>query len=502
MSPRFEEVLWTPLAVNPPRQRPAGLLGVLRNPLYRSGYALITNVGGTTVAGLGFWAIAAHLYGSQRVGQASALVAALVLVSSFAQLNLNNTLPRFLPEAGRRAGRLVRYGYAASCVAALFISVAFIFVVPRLSPHWQFLSNSDPLKAAFVAATVVWGVFALQDSVLLGLQRPVMVPVENTVYGVAKLLMLLSIASVLPSTGVFIAWIVPLAINIPGVNWLIFSRYLKDWAPAKSVATVRPRQIIRFTWVDHVGNLFSQTAGNLLPLLVLTVLGAAPAASFYIAWTITTGLNLAAISFATSLLVVGSANPERLGELTRGVISRTLTVTVLGAVAFGLGARFILLVYGHAYASKASLLLALLAAGSVFYGLLAIVFSIDRIVGQVGRATLSRVAQALLTLSASWLLIRRMGIDGVGVAWLVANLLVALARLPTLFSAGRLRPGALPACSAVRTAAASSTPSGRHRRSASTLSGREGQLRRPRTRAGSARMRADRPRAHDDLEVQ
>lgn len=440
-------VSWSPStasrAASTHRQPRGGLLQALRNPQYRSGYALFANVAGTTVVGLGFWAVAAHLYSHEQVGQASALVAALVLLSSFAQLNLNNTLPRFLTQAGRRARRLIAYGYAASSAVAIITGLAFVTVLPRLGSHWRFLESSMTLSVTFVTAMAIWGVFALQDSVLLGLQRPVLVPLENMLYGIAKLLLLLGVASLLSRTGVFIAWVIPLAINVPLVNWLIFRRYLKDWEPAGTVATVRPRDIIRFTSVDYVGNLLLQSAGNLLPLLVLTLLGAAADANFYIAWTIATGLNLVANSFATSLLVEGSARPDKLGELTRGILARSLIVTGAGASVFGLGARLVLSIYGHAYAVHAALLLGLLAAGSVFYGLLAIVFSIDRISSRVGRATVTRLALAVLTLGASWLLLPRLGTDGVGFAWLGANLLVALARIPTLVRASRRAAGAV-----------------------------------------------------------
>ncbi len=412
-------------------------VGALRNPLYRSGYALIANVVGTTVVGIGYWAVAAHFYSREQVGQASALVAALVVVSNFAQLNLAYTLPRFLPRAGRRAGRLISYGYGASSATALVIGVAFIIVLPRLSPQWHYLASSAQLSIGFVAAAVVWGIFALQDAALLGLHRPSIVPIENFVYGVAKLLVLFALISLLPRTGVFIAWIIPLAINVPAVNWLIFHRYVPRSENSGAVATVEPREIIGFTMVDYVGNVLNQSAGNLLPLLVLTVLGASANASFYVAWTVTTGLSLLALSFATSLLVEGSARPDKLAELTKGVTLRTLVVTVSGAAVLGLGSHLVLAIYGHGYAARAAVLLGLLAAGSVFYGLLAIVFSIDRIVGRVGRATATRLGMAVVTLAGSWLLLRRMGINGVGVAWLAGNFVIAMVRVPTIVSAMR-----------------------------------------------------------------
>ena len=345
-----------------------------------------------------------------------------------------------------------------------------MIILPRLSASWHYLGDSIVLSAGFVVAAVAWGIFALQDSALLGLRRPGMVPLENAVYGVLKLLLLVGITTALPETGIFLAWIGPLAVNVPGVNALIYARYLKTWKFATAETTVDRREIIRFTSVDYVGNLLNQIAGNILPLLVLTALGAAADASFYIAWTITTGLNLVAMSFATSLLVEGSASPGRLGELTRGVLVRTLMVTITGAAVLGLGARLILSVYGHEYAVHAATVLALLAAGTIFSGLLAIVFSIDRITGRVSRATLTRLVLAILTLGASWLLLPRMGIDGVGVAWLGANLVMALTRMPTLIGTLRQQTvaGARPAAAATPVAAqpglpVTARPGGRHR---------------------------------------
>ena len=84
-----------------------------------------------------YWAVAAHLYNRQTLGRSSALVSALILVSTFAQLNLTNTLPRFIPKAGQSAGKFIAYSYGGSAVAALVGSLAFVTILPRLSSQWQ-----------------------------------------------------------------------------------------------------------------------------------------------------------------------------------------------------------------------------------------------------------------------------------------------------------------------------------------------------------------------------
>jgi len=418
-------------------------LGGLRSPIYRSGYALLANAVGTTVVGVAYWAVAAHLYSRETLGRSSALIAALLLVSNLAQLNLHSALARFLPQAGRSAGRLITYSYGMSSLAALAVGLGFVTILPRLSSNWRFLGDSATLAVVFVAATVVWGVFNLEDAALVGLHRSVLVAVENLVYGVCKLLLLVAIAVMLPLTGIFVSWVVPLVVIVPAINWLIFRRYLKDRDSAAAAAGWRAREVVRFASVDYVGAMIGQASGGLMPLLVLSALGAAANASFYIAWTIAAGLNLVTANFAYSLLVEGATAPHRLAELTRGVLVRCAVIAIPAAALLVVAARPILRIYGSAYAAHASVLLGLLALATIPGGLLAVVFTLDRLENRVGRATFTQGALAVLTLGGSLLLLRRLGIDGIGLACLVGYLVGAAARSPTIV--GALRRPAEPA---------------------------------------------------------
>ena len=100
----------------PPHQRPgpesrnraARVLSGLRDPVYRGSYALVANTLGTSVIGAVYWAVAAHLYSTVDLGRATALISALMLVATLSQLNLSNTLMRFLPQLGSKsASRLI-----------------------------------------------------------------------------------------------------------------------------------------------------------------------------------------------------------------------------------------------------------------------------------------------------------------------------------------------------------------------------------------------------------
>jgi O-antigen/teichoic acid export membrane protein len=448
------------------------------NPLYRTAWALIANTGGTTVLGFGYWVAVAHLYDRQTLGRSSALVSALILLSTLTQLNLSSALPRFLPNAGRSAGRLIAYSYGVSSLVALPVAAGFVFLMPRLFAQWQFLSRSRLLEVLFVLAALVWGIFALEDAALTGLRRAEVVPVENLVYGVMKLVMVIGVAALMPATGIFASWAVPLLIIIPIINLLIFRRYVKSGGEASP--GFRMRQVARFASVDYLAALSTQAYAALLPLMVLSVLGPAANGSFYIAWTISFGLSLVATNFGISLMVEAAAAPHRLAELTRGIIARCALVTILGAVVLIAAARPILHIYGAAYAAHAVGLLGILALGAIPRAAVIITWSLDRVAGRVGRAAFTQTVLAILVLAGSRYLLKHFGIDGIGYAWTAGNLVIAIVRLPTLVKAVRHNPAAAVAnrspvapASVLRSAGSHrKTKSGQHRAMRSTAAER------------------------------
>jgi len=411
---------------------------------YSTAYALILNTAGTTGLGFVYWAVATHIYSAKTVGRSSALVSALLLLSALTQLNVSSALQRYLPQAGNSARRLVGYGYAVSSLVALPVAVGFVLVMPRLSSQWEFLSGSRLLTLLFVGAALVWGVFALEDAALTGLRRAGVVPIENTVYGVLKLTMLIFVAALLPAAGIFASWVAPLVVVIPVVNFLIFRKFMRNGEAEQRQKPVRRREIVRFTSADYLASLCNQAYASLLPLMVLSALGAAASGRFYIAWTIAAGPTMIAANFGTSLMVDAAAAPHRLAELTRGIAIRCTVTTLACSAVVILGAEPILRIYGAKYATQAAPLLMLLGLGAIPRALIMLTWSLDRLARRMRRAALTQALLTILVLAGSRILLGRYGIDAIGYAWLSANVVVALLRLPTLISAagvGRRKPG-------------------------------------------------------------
>jgi O-antigen/teichoic acid export membrane protein len=423
------------------RNRVAGVVSALRDPEYRGSYALVANTVGTNVIGAVFWVVAARLYGPESLGRAAALISGLMLVALISQLNLGSTLMRFLPQMGAvSAGRLIRWSYLVTSLTALVGSAIFVIVLPRLSSEWHFVGDSPFLAVLFAVSVIVWEIFTLQDGALVGLQHAVAVPIENVIYSLVKLVLLVVAAKLLGSTDILFSWMTPLILLIPIMNWLIF-RYLKDRSPYDMVPGMRFRHLARFASVDYLGVICGQVTATVLPLLVISVLGPAAAGGFYIASLITTGAASVGISFSSGLLVEASAAPDRLPALTRGALKRCIMIMGPTTIVMVVAARLILRLYGGSYSAHIAVLFQLLALTIVPYGIVFIAFSLDRVARKPIRSTLSEAAIAVLTLGGSWLLFGRLGLNGVGVASLGAATVLMLARLPTVLAVLRQRPG-------------------------------------------------------------
>jgi len=97
-----------------------------RKSLTLNAASLMTATVATNALGLVFWVVAAHLKSPVIVGRAAAVVTALTLLATIAQLNMTNILLRLLPNAGRLSAMLIRRTYVVVAGVALVISIVFV----------------------------------------------------------------------------------------------------------------------------------------------------------------------------------------------------------------------------------------------------------------------------------------------------------------------------------------------------------------------------------------
>lgn len=405
----------------------------LRIPLHRDGYALVVNSGFTAVTGLVYWIIAAKTFSAHSVGLNYALISAMTFLAGVASLNLPNVVVRFLPESGERTLARVIGAYAVATALAACAATIFIVGVGAFSPRLGFLRSDRGLEAWFVFSTLAWCLFTIQDSVLTAVGRAVWVPIENAVFSVLKIGLLIATAATLARYGIFVSWTIAMLVSVAGVNLLIFARLLR--APRRQpggVVDVRNRAFARYFVADYVCSVSWLAMISLTPLLVTAVGGATINAYWALAFSVAFPLYLIAQNVGTSLMLHSTTDRAvALPEMTRKAAIQSLRILVPAVALLIVLAPYLLSLFGPTYAQRSTVVLRLLAIGALPNLVVMLAVYVARVQRRLGRAVIALGADAAITLGLAPSLIHAMGVAGVGVSWVLGQSIVAAGLLLT-----------------------------------------------------------------------
>lgn len=414
-----------------------------RDPLLRNGYALIINVGATSVLGLLYWIVAAHLYSAAEVGVGNAAINLIQLLAGIGgQVTFGAALARFIPRAGARSKRLASSAYLLAGGAGILVSLLY-FAGLQLNLYPVVLGRSWLVAGALGGSVTVWCVFALQDAVLTGIRQAVWIPVENGIYGVAKIGLLVALAHVTQHYGIFTSFTLPAFVVLFPTNYAIFRRLLPRHmaAHAGEPASVTARTVGRFMGGDYLGTILFMASGTVLPLLVLARLGRANAGYFASAFLIIYALDLVSVSLGVALMVEGAMDRSMLRHHAATVARRILAIIGPAVVVIELFAPRILSIFSPAYAQHGSGLLRLLAFAVLAKAVTALYISLCRVERRVSQIAFWQATLLVLTAGTSWVLMGRFGLKGVGIGDVASQAFVALCLLPSIFRIlGRTEP--------------------------------------------------------------
>jgi O-antigen/teichoic acid export membrane protein len=419
--------------------------------LFRSTHALMLTTVVNGALGFGFWVLAARLYAADLVGINSALIAIMTTIATLSQFSLGVMFVRFLPESNRPR-QMILIGYGLSAAVAVVLAALLAVIVPRLTGDVSVLRTHPWLATVWVASAALWCVFGLQDRALTALRFTKWVPLENGVFGAAKVVVLLVMAAIGASQGILFAWIIPMVLLVLPVNWLVFGPAAKAHRPVHDEGVIQSfgrRRLFHFLGFTGLATVFDQGMQAAIPLLVVGILGATQNAYFYIPFTIVMTVEILIDSGVTALTVEGSFASSRLRELTLSLVKRL--VILVGPVVVGLliFAPILLLFFGRAYAEHGTTVLRLLALATVLRGAIWVFVGVCRVQGRGVFIFIESLATAVFAVLFIAVGAQRWGLDGVGLGWLAANVVVAVFSLPFFWKfirhprAGTDAPGAV-----------------------------------------------------------
>jgi O-antigen/teichoic acid export membrane protein/thiamine kinase-like enzyme len=409
------------------------LIAHVRVPLFRNAYALILSSATTSGFGLVYWILAARNYTTESVGLNSAVIFAMIFLANLSHFNLTNALNRFLPRAGGATGRIILYFYLISLTAALGSSLIFLLFIEAWSPALGFLKSTPYSILGFILATMTWCIFSLQDSAFVGLRRATWVPIENLIFALSKIGLLVGFASVLPQFGIFASWTLSVAVLILPVNILIFRGLVPKHVivTAGRAAPVLPSRVVKFVAGDYFASLIGTTSFILLPLIVLERFGASANAYYSMSWTMAYSLYLVCQNMGMSLIAEAAADQTKLNIYSFRAFIQSLRLIVPAVALMVLGAPYILRLFGQEYATEGTLVLRLLCLSALPNIITSLYISIVRVQRRMKALILVLTSLSFLVLTLSYILLGIYGITGIGLAWLLSQTAVAAVLMAT-----------------------------------------------------------------------
>ena len=133
-----------------------------------------------------------------------------------------------------------------------------------------------------------WVVFTLQDAALTGLRATKWIPVENLLFGVAKLALLPLFVLVIPGQGIFLAWSAPVFVAVALVTRYLFHTRIPEHESTSHGRSSLPagKEIASVLGAQGATELVAIVSSLLMPLIVISRLGASANGHFYLPWTI------------------------------------------------------------------------------------------------------------------------------------------------------------------------------------------------------------------------
>jgi len=392
---------------------------LLRNSLY---------IMATTISqsGLGFifWLVAARGSSAHDVGLAAALISGVTLVSLLSSIGISGSLIQLLPgrEPGYERSRLLCAGYAAGICTGLVAAAITVVALPFFSAQFRILHTDGGYISAFVIGVPLWTVATLLDNTFLAERRAGAMLARATSASLLKTAILLAILplTMLGALGIFGASVLA-SVGGVGAGIILLIRLDRNYRLVVHGLVGQARSMVASALGNHLIHLGSTIVPLLLPPLVTARLSATDNAYFYTTWMVGGIFLVISPAVASSLFAEGSHDANDLRERTVRS-ARVITLMMLPLMAvYLLGGQLILGLFGVQYAQHGHWLLIFMVISAIPDAITNLFVSVLQVRRRLAEAARLNLGMAAISLVLTWLLLPSLGIEGVGVAWLIGQ---------------------------------------------------------------------------------
>jgi O-antigen/teichoic acid export membrane protein len=359
------------------------------------------------------------MYPPAEVGVAAAVITSAMMLATLS-VPLGRLYERFLPLAGTRTEPLLKQGFLVVAATATLLGIALVAFGPR---HMLFETGWG--MASYPLLVMVFAIFTLQDKATAGLGVARWAAAKNSVHSAAKLAAVFVFAGAGSAAVIVASWGTTAA--AASLCILVAVRHRCRSHPRfLGTPNLPPR---RELW-SYFGSSFGINAAwaigpFMVPLIVLSQLGAEANAHFAVTWAIITALYAMVRLVVSPYVAEVAGSPDKVASLTLRLVGLVAVVSCVGSVALVVVGPLMLSLVGKEYRADGQGLLYLAAA----FLPLSAVGAIYECVARVQRKLMLLMAMTCVSMfvivCGSLIGTRSVGVVGVGWAYLAAEMISA-----------------------------------------------------------------------------
>lgn len=397
---------------------PAALTRFFSDPLYRNSLFIMLNTGLVSLFNYLFWLFAGKITSSEQVGLSTAAVSAAAMMVAISRLGMDDSITRFFPETEDR-GAFLNALIMIMLTMTVIIITGFMILLPYISPALLFLKESQ-YTLLFVVYIFLTSVCNMQGTAFVASRRA-----DLALLLFALLFLRIPLLFILGSLGVFGIFIALdityFIMMVTGVVLLYRMGILRNLRTDFRKA----RNTMRYSLGNYMASILYTAPVTLIPILVVNIIGPLQQAYFYAAYSIAAFLLLVPDAIVASMFVEG-AHKRSLKETAYKSLRFSLVILVPMVLATALFGDNLLDLFSPEHSMSAYRLLLLLAISSLFYTVIEVYFTMMQVLKNIVMLNFVRFAITALTLGMGYVLMLKMGLIGIGYAWLLACIVVSV----------------------------------------------------------------------------
>jgi O-antigen/teichoic acid export membrane protein len=395
---------------------------IMSDSLYRNSIYLMISTAIMAVLGFAFWIVVSRLYSAEDVGLATTIISVSTLIASFSILGLNAGLIRFLGKSDRKNDK-INSSFSISALIAVVISAVFLLGLKGFSPKLLFIHDNIIFSFLFIFFMVFVVLNSLLDSVFIAYRDTKYILIKNSIFSLIKIVLPLFLI-IYGAYGIFSSWMLAMLLSVL-FSFIVMVRKF-EYKPKLVFYDSIFHKIGKYSFGNYIAGFVFSFPMMILPLLITNFSTAEYTAYYFIAFNIANALFIIPQAASNSVFAEGSYDIKSLKKQIRKSLRIISSLLIPGIFSIFIFGKFVLGIFGDAYAVHAPLLY-IFAFSGIFVSINSIYGSLFRVKKKIRALVKISLIYALFMVGITYLFLRGdFVLELIGLAFLISQAFMGL----------------------------------------------------------------------------